>query len=88
MPKLLIPLATCLLWSGSAQAITVFTDNFDGENGGLSAPAYNAFTHWEVDDLSLNFTPPPPGAPPSVDLVRSGDFGLTCDGGRKAPLGL
>ncbi|MBN8832679.1 MAG: PEP-CTERM sorting domain-containing protein [Sphingomonadales bacterium] len=55
--------------SASAQATVVFSNNFDAENGGASALNYNSFN-------GLNST----GAR-YVDLVASGDYGITCAGG-------
>lgn len=52
----------------SASAAIVYSNNFDAENSGLSAANYNGFAGLSVTDGT-------------VDLVRSGDFGITCPGG-------
>lgn len=50
----------------SAQTV-MLQDNFNGENGGTtSALNYNAFANWNVSG--------------QVDVVRSGQFGITCNG--------
>lgn len=51
-----------------AQAATVLSDNFNTENGGNSALNYSGFA---------NFVSNGGG---DVDLVKSGDFGITCSG--------
>lgn len=53
-----------------AAPITVFSENFDAENGGMTQEDYNAFAQFNVTDGR-------------VDLVRSGDFGgsIECAGG-------
>jgi hypothetical protein len=45
-----------------------FTDGFDSENGGLSQLNYNTFANWSVSNGT-------------VDLIRSGGFGISCFGG-------
>lgn len=54
--------------STAANAAIVYSNNFNAENGGASATNFNGFTGLSVADGS-------------VDLVRSGDFGITCPGG-------
>lgn len=52
-----------------AQAVIVYSNTFDGENGGASAQDYTGF-----GGLTVQF--------PSVDLVHTGDGnGITCAGG-------
>ena len=58
--------AGLLLASSGGMAAALFSDNFDSEPG--SGLNYDAFTHWDVTGGS-------------VDLLASGDFGLTCLGG-------
>lgn len=50
----------------SAQEI-LLSDNFNAENGGLSKTVYTGFANWNVTTGT-------------VDLVRSGDFNITCSG--------
>jgi PEP-CTERM motif len=71
MRKLLLALAANVALAIPASATTVFSDNFDAENGGATALNYTAFANFDVIG--------PPGA--TVDIVRTGDFGLTCAGG-------
>ena len=49
-----------------ASAGVVFSDNFDGEAGGNSALNYSGFANFAVTG--------------NVDVVKSGDFGITCSG--------
>ncbi len=49
-----------------ASAAVVFSDKFDAENGGNSALIYASFANFSVVG--------------KVDLVKSGDFGITCSG--------
>lgn len=51
-----------------AHAAIVFSDNFDGENGGASQLNYGTFANFTVQDGT-------------VDLIGSGGFGITCAGG-------
>lgn len=71
MAKLLDMLVGVAALLGSvtpAQAAIVYSNNFDGENGGESASRYDAF-----DGLTVTY--------PFVDLVRTGDgSGITCAG--------
>jgi hypothetical protein len=55
-----------LALAGSAQAGVVFSDNFDGENGGLTALNYASFANFNVSG--------------AVDLTRNGDY-YPCAGG-------
>jgi hypothetical protein len=48
----------------------LLTDNFNSENGGNSALNYAGLANWNVTG--------------QVDLVKSGDFGITCQGGTGA----
>lgn len=49
-----------------ASAAVVFSDNFDAENGGNSALNYAGFANFSVTG--------------NVDVVKSGDYGITCSG--------
>jgi hypothetical protein len=55
-----------LVFASQASAAVVFQDNFNSENGGHSAANNTGFANW--------------GVYYDVDLVRSGDEGITCDG--------
>lgn len=70
MPKAAVSLSIALtmfaLAAGPASAAVLFEDNFDAEGG--SVLNYTGFTYWTV-------------AEGTVDLVRSGDFGIVCLGG-------
>lgn len=57
-----------LFVAGSASAATIYSSNFNTENGGVSSLNYNGFTGLNV-------------AVGSVDLVATGNFGITCAGG-------
>lgn len=59
-------IAVSLLMAAAPANALIFTDNFDTENGGLSALNYSGFTNFTVDG--------------QVDLVKSGDFGIVCSG--------
>ena len=65
--SLFAALASIALASPAA-ATVVYSNNFNAENGGNSALNYNGFNGLTVTDGT-------------VDLVRSGDFGITCAGG-------
>lgn len=54
--------------AGAATAAPLFSDNFDTENGGNTALNYTGFTKWNVSGRG------------TVDLVKSGDFGLLGSG--------
>jgi len=49
-----------------ASAAVVFSDNFDGEADGFSSLNYDGFANFSVIG--------------NVDVVKSGDFGITCSG--------
>jgi hypothetical protein len=66
MRNMAITLAALVAFAAPAQAAVVLSENFDGQNGGASALNYTGFT---------NFT-----AEGQVDLIKSGDFGITCSG--------
>lgn len=55
-----------LAFAAPASASVVFTDTFDAENGGNSALNYSGFANFSVTG--------------NVDLVKSGNFGITCSG--------
>lgn len=60
--------AALALASLPASAAVVFSSSFDAENGGNSALNYTGWSGWTVSNGS-------------VDLVRSGNFGIGCRGG-------
>lgn len=68
MRKLFLTMAATFVLASPAAAATAYSNNFDAENGGLSQLNYNGFNGLTVTDGT-------------VDLVRSGDFGITCAGG-------
>jgi PEP-CTERM motif len=69
MRNLIVALAACALTVAPASA-QVFSDNFDGENGGVTALNYGGLA---------NFTVPSPG---TIDLLRHNDpFMIRCAGG-------
>jgi hypothetical protein len=41
-------LAAAALGAGTAQAAQVFSDDFNGENGGVAANPYSSFAHWSI----------------------------------------
>ena len=57
-----------LLVATTAQAQVLLSDSFTGLNGGNSQLNYTAFPNWTV-------------LAGTVDLIKSGDFGITCAGG-------
>ena len=61
-------LTVSFLSASSAMAGVVFTDNFDGENGGASALNYTGFTKWTVKTGQR------------VDLVHNGDYATSGSG--------
>ena len=71
MNRILIGLATSLAFVAPASAGVVFTDNFDGQ-GTANTSDLNFL------GLANFFAPPSEG---SIDLVQSGQFGITCAGG-------
>jgi hypothetical protein len=66
--KLLAAGIALALMTTAAHAGTVLTDNFDGENGGNTFLQYTGFANFNVTGTG-------------VDIVRTGDFGITCAGG-------
>jgi len=69
MSKYLLLAATALAFAGSAQAATVYSNNFDTDNGGVTALNATNLTGLTVSDGT-------------VDLVHTGDgWGLDCAGG-------
>lgn len=60
--------AATLLAMAPANAAVVFSETFDGENGGASALNYNGFSQLTVTG--------------AVDLIASGVYGPQCAGGR------
>jgi hypothetical protein len=70
MPRFFTLALASLLATSGAQAQVLLTDSFDAENGGNSALNYSGFANWSVSG--------------QVDLVKSGDFGITCQGGTGA----
>ena len=66
--KLIAGAAFCAtLVSGGAQAAVVFSDNFNGEGGGVSVLNYASFANWDVTG--------------QVDLVKEPGYGITCNTG-------
>jgi len=61
-----LAVASSVLVMAPAQAVTILHDDFEGESA-ASVLNYDAFANWDV----LNG---------SVDLVKSGDFGINCRG--------
>ncbi len=57
---------TAVALAAPASAGVVFTDNFDAEAGGNSALNYAGFANFTVSG--------------NVDVVKSGDYGITCSG--------
>lgn len=68
MRKLLAALALTAMTTSPAFAGVVFSDNFDGENGGASALNYTGYA---------NFASTGGG---TTDLVADGDFSIACSG--------
>jgi len=66
MRKIALLLAALTVFAAPAHAGVIFSDNFDSENDGETALNWTGFA---------NFTPDG-----QVDLVKSGDFGITCSG--------
>lgn len=52
----------------ASASVVVFDDNFDSENGGTTSLSYTGFANWTVTNGS-------------VDVVRSGDFSVSCPSG-------
>lgn len=68
MSRLRVLALATLLLSNTADAQVLLNDTFTGLNGGNSALNFTGFTNWTV-------------TAGTVDLVKSGDFGITCVGG-------
>lgn len=67
--KMLTSFALAAAISTGAQAGVIFQDNFDAEGvAGQSTTNYTGFANWTV-------------AEGSVDLVKSGNYGISCTGG-------
>ena len=64
----LVALAGLLALTGTANAASVFNNNFDAENGGVTLFNYTGFSNLTV-------------TAGSVDLVAAFDFGIQCVGG-------
>lgn len=64
---LLVAFPAIVALSVPAQAATVFTDSFDGENGGGTQLNYASFANFGVQSGT-------------VDIIASGGFGITCAG--------
>ncbi len=60
--------AATLFISSAASATTLYSSNFDAENGGNSALNYTGFSGLTVTTGT-------------VDIVKSGDYGIICAGG-------
>lgn len=65
---ILLGLAASAAFIAPANATVVLFDTFDGEAGGNSALDYNAFANFDVEGGT-------------VDVVKSGEFAITCFGG-------
>lgn len=63
--------AATLLLSSAAGATTLYSNNFDAENGGNTALNYTGFSGLTVTTGT-------------VDIVKSGDYGIVCAGGSGA----
>lgn len=67
MKRVLLMAAAAMLATSTASAQTLLADNFDSENGGAGTVLnYASFGNWNVAG--------------TVDLIRSGDFGISCFG--------
>ncbi|MBT2189236.1 PEPxxWA-CTERM sorting domain-containing protein [Sphingobium nicotianae] len=66
MRRIAIALAALTAFAAPAHSAVVFSDNFDSENGGASALNYTGFANFTVVG--------------GVDLVKSGDYSITCSG--------
>jgi hypothetical protein len=71
MRKIFLAAAASVTLASPAAAAVVYSNNFNAENGGNSALNYNGFNGLTVTGGT-------------VDLVKSGDFGITCSGGAGA----
>lgn len=65
-PRILL-IALLSSFTVAAQALIIFEDDFNSENGGSSAINYDSFANWNVVNGS-------------VDIVSSGGWGLSGDG--------
>ena len=45
----LIFIVAAVMWSSCAMAVTLFSDNFNADNGGAGASNYSSFINWTVD---------------------------------------
>ena len=71
MQKLILTALAAVACSAPASAAVVYSNNFNAENGGNTALNYNSFNGLSVTNGT-------------VDLVKSGDFGIICAGGSGA----
>lgn len=71
MRKFLLTVVAMAAFTAPATAAVVYSNNFNAENGGNSQLNYNGFNGLSVTGGT-------------VDLVKSGDFGITCAGGTGA----
>ncbi|MEO7998035.1 MAG: PEP-CTERM sorting domain-containing protein [Gemmatimonadaceae bacterium] len=67
MKRLASLVLAAALAASPASAQVLLNDHFNGENGGLTYLGYAGFANWAVVG--------------NVDLVKSGDFGITCPSG-------
>ena len=65
--KMAAAAATLTLVAGGAHAGSLFSDNFNGENGGALSLNYTGFANFNTTGM--------------VDLVATPDYGITCAGG-------
>jgi hypothetical protein len=63
--------SSLISFGSSAHAATLLSENFDAENGGVSALNYASFGQFNLSGGT-------------VDLIASGDFGISCTGGTGA----
>lgn len=71
MRKIWLAAAAVAAFATPASAAIVYSNDFDAENGGATALNYNSFNGLTVTGGT-------------VDLVKSGDFGINCPGGAGA----
>ena len=69
MQNFFISLAASVAFVAPASATQVFSENFDSENGGLTALNFTGFSQFASTGMG------------NVDLVRTPDFGIICAGG-------
>jgi len=74
---LIFAVYTAMSGAVPAQSLTVFSESFDSENGGVSAENYTAYS-----SIQYRF------GTPSYDLVRNGDGGVFCRGASGSCLAL